>query len=131
MRYAMIMAGGAGTRLWPMSREHLPKQLIPFIGGKSLLEVANDRLIGILPDNRRYVCAGQIHRAAVQARLPGLNADQFLGEPVGRDTLNAVGLGAAVIAAGDPDAVIAVFTSDHIIEPVKQFQDIIDHGYRL
>ena len=131
MRYSMIMAGGSGTRLWPMSRESLPKQLIPFIDGKSLLQLANERLTSLVPDDCRYVCAGLKHRAAIQAALPGLSEAQFLGEPIGRDTLNAVGLGAAVIAARDPEAIIAVFTADHIIEPVDQFQKIVAHGYRL
>ena len=59
MRYALIIAGGSGTRLWPMSRGSLPKQLIPFISGKSLLEIAYERLEGLVPTDRRYVCAAK------------------------------------------------------------------------
>ena len=130
MRYALIMAGGSGTRLWPMSRAALPKQLIPFINGKSLLQLAADRLDGLVPAQNRFICAGQKH-AEVICRALGLPAEQFLGEPTGRDTLNAVGFSAAVIAQRDPDAVIAVFTADHVIQPVDQFQTIVAHGYRL
>lgn len=131
MRYALIIAGGSGTRLWPMSRDALPKQLIPFIEGKSLLEIAYARLEGLVPAERRYICAGEKHAEAVLAAVPGLLPAQFLGEPVGRDTLNAVGLGAAVIGRADPDAVIAVFTADHVIRPVERFREIIAEGFEL
>lgn len=131
MRYALIIAGGSGTRLWPMSRASLPKQLIPFIGGKSLLQLAFDRLEGLVPAENRYICAGQHHAGVILEALAGFSKEQFLGEPVGRDTLNAVGYSAAVIAARDPEAVIAVFTADHIIEPIEEFLKIVDHGFRL
>ena len=130
MRYAVIIAGGSGTRLWPMSRSRLPKQLIPFIGGKSLLQLAFDRLEGLVPGANRIVCASQNHAAVIRQAL-SLPEDQFLGEPVGRDTLNAVAYSAAVIAGRDPDAVIAVFTADHVIEPLDEFQKIVEHGFQL
>lgn len=130
MRYALIVAGGSGTRLWPMSRASLPKQLIPFINGKSLLQLAFDRLEGLVPSENRYICASQRH-ADLICRALGLPKEQFIGEPVGRDTLNAVGYSAAVIAERDPNAVIAVFTADHIIEPIDQFLAIVDQGFQL
>ncbi len=129
MRYALTIAGGSGTRLWPMSRAALPKQLIPFIGGRSLLEIAMRRLDGLVPAERRFVCAGQAHAEAIGRALPELGGEQFLGEPCGRDTLNAVGFSAAVLARRDPEAAIAVFTADHIIEPVDRFQAIVSAGW--
>ena len=131
MRYSVIMAGGSGTRLWPMSRAALPKQLIPFIDGKSLLEVAYDRFEGMIPVERRYVCAGERHREVILSAMPSLDDSRLLGEPIGRDTLGAVGFSAAVLAARDPDAVIGVFTADHLIQPADKFQRIVEEGFNL
>ena len=83
MRYAMIMAGGAGTRLWPMSRRDRPKQLIPLIDGRSLLSLAVDRLEGVVPPERRLLCTSESHRDLINEVLPVLTNDQILGEPVG------------------------------------------------
>lgn len=131
MRYAVIMAGGSGTRLWPMSLEKQPKQLIPFIKGRSLLEIAARRLEGLVPASQRLICAALRQEAMIRQVLPELGPHQYLGEPCGRDTLNAVGLSAAVLARTDPQAVIAIFTADHIIEPIPEFLRIVDQGYRL
>lgn len=130
-RYAMVMAGGSGTRLWPMSRMSRPKQLIPFLKGKSLLQISGERLEGVVAKDRRLVCASRGYAKDVIAAVDGLSQNNFLGEPVGRDTLNAVGFAAAVLAARDPDAIFAVLTSDHIIEPQSVFAQKIDLGFRL
>ena len=131
MRYALILAGGSGTRLWPMSRSQRPKQLIPLIGGKSLLAIAYERLEGLIEPERRYICAGCQHLGAILEALPQVSARQLLGEPVGRDTLNAIGFGAAIIAKSDPEATMAVFTADHLIEPIDEFRAIIARGFDL
>jgi len=130
-RYALIIAGGSGTRLWPMSRAAQPKQLIPFIHGKSLLQIAVDRLDGLVDDPHLYVCAGRGHQRAIVDAVEKVSDDRFLAEPVGRDTLNAVGFAAAVLHQRDPNAIIAVFTADHVIEPVEKFQAIIRQGFEL
>ena len=131
MRYAMIMAGGSGTRLWPMSRKSEPKQLLPFIAGRSLLQIAGERLEGVVPAERRLVCAADAYRAQVMAAVPALQPQNWLGEPTGRDTLNAVGFAAAVLARRDPDAVFAVVTSDHLITPQEEFARRLSEGFRL
>jgi len=131
MRHALIMAGGSGTRLWPMSRADRPKQLLPFLEGRSLLELALRRLDGLVPPERCVICAGRMHEAAIRRTLPEITPERFIGEPCGRDTLNAVGLGAAVLARRDPEAVLAVFTADHVIRPVDRFQEIVGKAYAL
>ncbi|MDG1898520.1 MAG: mannose-1-phosphate guanylyltransferase [Phycisphaerales bacterium] len=130
-RYAMIMAGGAGTRLWPMSRPEQPKQLIPFIEGRSLLQIAADRLEGVVPMERRLICTGRNHLDVIRRRLPEFTDDRLLGEPVGRDTLNAIGLTATVLAARDPEAIFAVLTADHLITPQDEFTRCMTLGFDL
>jgi mannose-1-phosphate guanylyltransferase len=122
MQYGVIMAGGAGTRLWPLSRGNKPKQLLSVLKGKSLLQLSYERLRGILPADRIFVCTASKHAVQVMENLPELPRENLLGEPVGRDTANAVGFSAAVIRKRDPDAVLAVVTADHVIEPVETFQ---------
>ncbi len=131
MRHAMIMAGGAGTRLWPISRREQPKQLAPFLNGRSLLEIAAHRLEGLVPAQRRHICAAEAHRAAIRAALPTFSDEQILGEPAGRDTVNAIGFTAAVLAKSDPDAIFAVLTADHLIEPVDRFRTHMDLAFRM
>jgi len=127
----MIMAGGAGTRLWPMSRQAMPKQLVPFIQGRSLLEIAADRLEGIVPEDRRYICTNERYREPILSSLPGFTDDRLIGEPALRDTVNAVGLAACVVAKRDPEAVFAVFTADHLIRPADVFQRCVDLAFTL
>jgi mannose-1-phosphate guanylyltransferase len=134
MRYAVIMAGGAGTRLWPMSRSGKPKQMLRFIQGEagqqqSLLQVAAGRLRGLVDAQNVYVCTGSSYAEQVLADLPLLGTKQLLGEPMGRDTANAVGFSAAVLHKRDPEASFAVVTADHIIEPVNVFQDALKKAF--
>ena len=82
MRYAVIMAGGAGTRLWPMSRTGKPKQLLRFIGGQSLLQIAAGRLRGLVDPKNVYVCTGAAYTQQVLDDLPLLPDSQLLGEPI-------------------------------------------------
>ena len=131
MRYAMIMAGGVGTRLWPMSRHQRPKQLLPLIKGKSLLQIAAARLEGMVPAERRLICTGEKFRPAIREAMPKFTNEQILGEPMGRDTVNAVGFTAAILAKEDPKAVFAVLTADHIIEPIMEFQRRLHVGFDL
>ncbi len=129
MQYGVIMAGGAGTRLWPLSRGDRPKQLLPVVRGRSLLQLSYERLRGILPAERIFVCTGAAHGQQVLENLPELPHENLLGEPEGRDTANAVGFPAAVLQKRDNDAVFAVVTADHVIEPVDQFQSSIKTAF--
>jgi mannose-1-phosphate guanylyltransferase len=107
MRYVVIMAGGSGTRLWPLSRKGTPKQLLKLIDGRSLLRLAFERAQRLVPDERILVVTGAPYLDNVAADLPELPRANLLGEPEGRDSLNAVAWPAAVLARRDPDAVIA------------------------
>jgi mannose-1-phosphate guanylyltransferase len=131
MRYGVIMAGGAGTRLWPLSRSDQPKQLLPVIRGKSLLQLSYQRLRGLLQPEQIFVCTAAAQGAAVLENLPELPPGNLLGEPQARDTANAVGFSAAVLAKRDPEAVCAVVTADHVIEPIAQFQNSVRKAFEL
>ena len=130
-RHGVVMAGGSGTRLWPMSRAALPKQLLPMKDGHSLLKLAYERLEGVVPAEHRYICASRAHEAPIRAELPRLSALGFLGEPMGRDTLNAVGLAATAVSKADPDGVMAVLTADHLIEPVGVLRERMAEAFAL
>ena len=102
MQYGLIMAGGSGTRLWPLSRKGQPKQLLQLIRGQSLLQLSYQRLRGFLPPERIYVVTKSEDADSVFANLPELPRENLLGEPEGRDTANAVGFAAAVLQKNLP-----------------------------
>ncbi|MCK5114470.1 MAG: mannose-1-phosphate guanylyltransferase [Phycisphaerae bacterium] len=121
MRYAVIMAGGSGKRLWPHSRQNCPKQLLRLVEGKSLIEIAVERLDGIFETENIFVITNQEYADQVAEVLPQLPRENIVGEPIGRDTANAIALGAEILAGKDDDATMVVFTADHIIRPQESF----------
>lgn len=126
---AVIMAGGSGTRLWPLSRRARPKQLLRIVEGRSLLARAFERLHAAFAPQDIYVIALAEHVPAIAKELPDLPASNLIGEPVGRDTTNAIALAAAILHHKDPDTVMGVFTADHLIRPVDGFVEVIRRGY--
>jgi mannose-1-phosphate guanylyltransferase len=131
MKHALIIAGGSGSRLWPLSREGRPKQLLTMADGMSLLEHAWSRMDGLIDERFRWVCAEEGWRTAVSALLPGLADERYIGEPEGRDTLAALALSCATIEQEDPDAIVAVFTADHVIEPADKMRAGFAAGFDL
>ena len=123
--WAVIPAGGAGTRLWPLSRSSSPKFLHDMTGaGRSLLQVTWDRL-GPLCGDHIMVVTGALHEAAVRAQLPGLAPTNLVAEPSPRDSMAAIGLAAAMLERRDPDAVIGSFAADHVIGEPEMFAECV------
>ncbi|MCW2579734.1 MAG: Mannose-phosphate guanylyltransferase [Blastococcus sp.] len=130
MRHAVIMAGGSGTRLWPLSRAGRPKQLLDVVAGDdgeahSLLAEAFLRVRAVVPADCVWVCTATRYAEQVRAELPELAPGRLILEPEPRDTANAVGLAAALVADIDPDAELAVVSADHVIRPVDRFADVL------
>ncbi len=120
--WAVIPAGGAGTRLWPLSRAAAPKFLHDLTGsGRTLLQATWDRLVPLTGD-RVLVVTGVAHADAVREQLPGLPGDQLLAEPAPRDSMAAIGWAAALLEARDPEAVLGSFAADHVIRDEDAFR---------
>lgn len=123
--WAVIPAGGAGTRLWPLSRAASPKFLHDLTGsGRSLLQETVDRLTPLVED-RFLVVTGTPHRAAVIAQLSALDSTAVLAEPSPRDSMAAIGLGAALLERRDPDAVMGSFAADHVVTDPDAFGEVV------
>jgi mannose-1-phosphate guanylyltransferase len=123
--WAVIPAGGAGTRLWPLSREACPKFLLDLTGeGRSLLQSTVARLAPLCGD-RVLVVTGQAHRDQVIAQLPDVRPEDIVGEPSRRDSMAAIGLAAAIIERRDPDAIIGAFAADHAIADADAFRSAV------
>lgn len=130
------MAGGAGTRLWPLSRKGRPKQLLRLFGGLSLLQHARRRLAAPTGPERRplfepdkiWVITSADYIELVGQELPDIPARNLIGEPMGRDTANAIGLAAHLVHQRDPQATMCVFTADHLIQPESAFANAVDIG---
>jgi mannose-1-phosphate guanylyltransferase len=120
--YAVIMAGGSGTRFWPASRRSRPKQFLAVAGQQPMLTATRERLGALVPDERVLVVAGEHQADLVREALPGLPPENLLLEPCARNTLPCVALAAAEIQRRDPDSVQAVLPADHVIAPVAAFQ---------
>ena len=113
--YAVIMAGGGGTRLWPLSRRDTPKQLLKIIKDKSLFRIALDRLSGLFSSDHIYIVTVEEQVAKLREQAPELPVENYLIEPMPKGTASVVGMAAAYLQKIDPDAVMAVLTADHVL----------------
>ena len=127
--HAVIMAGGVGTRLWPLSRATRPKQLLHLFGGKSLLRHSFERLADFIEPANINVITSERHVPLVHEELPELSEVNLWGEPAVRDTANAVCLSACLLQARDPEGVMGIFTADHLITPQEEFRNAVQNAY--
>ncbi|MEO8168981.1 MAG: sugar phosphate nucleotidyltransferase, partial [bacterium] len=125
--YPVIMAGGVGTRFWPRSREKSPKQLLEIVGKGTLIQNTVKRLTPFVDVRNIFVVTNKLQRGPTSKQLDVLNVDQekILLEPVGRNTAACIGLAALHIARLDPQGVMVVLPSDHLIEDLAEYERVI------
>lgn len=127
--YAMILAGGGGTRLWPLSRKNTPKQTLALTEERSMFRIAIDRLAPLFSPDRIFVVSGPRMTPSLRADALNIPSENFIVEPYARDNAAAVGLGLAAIAARDPDATVVLLTADHHIAAQDKFQATLRAAY--
>jgi mannose-1-phosphate guanylyltransferase len=120
--YPVILAGGRGTRFWPLSRKRRAKQLLPLNSAKSMIQETVERLEPLAPAQQFWIISNQDLRRPILQQLPGLDPNQVLAEPAGRNTTPAIGLASFFLERLDPNAVIGMFPSDHVIRDEAAFR---------
>jgi mannose-1-phosphate guanylyltransferase len=129
--YAVIMAGGSGTRLWPLSRQTRPKQMLSLFDERTLFQTAVERLDGVFSPDQIYVVTVEEQARGLREQAPEIPDKNFLLEPMPRGTASVVGLAATVLSLNDPEAVMAVLGSDHFIGNEPFFRDLLLAAYEL
>lgn len=123
--YAVIMAGGKGSRFWPRSRGHKPKHLLDITGTKTIIQETVERISPLIPPNRTLIITGAAHAEELRRQLPEIPPENILVEPVGRNTAPCIGLAAIHIRRRAGDAVMAVLPADHLISDGNPFLDTL------
>jgi len=129
--YAVIMAGGGGTRLWPVSRRERPKQLLPLLGNDTLFQSTVNRLAKLFPPERILVVTVAEQATVMQDQVPSIPVENYLIEPAPRGTASVVALAAAVLKTRDPQAVMAIQTADHYIRNNDLFRYLISTAFEV
>jgi len=131
MYHAVIMAGGTGTRLWPLSRKEQPKQALKLIGERTMFQHAVDRLAPLFPPERICVVTNAALAEILQQQAPELPAENFFLEPAGRNSAPAAGLAAIHLLRRDPDAIMVMLTADHYIVDTAHFRAALAAGEKV
>ncbi len=130
-RYAVVVAGGSGTRLWPLSRRDLPKQMQKFVSDKTLIDETVDRLSGIIPSENIFISTSVNYADKIKELLPNIPPENIIVEPTSRGTTAAFALFAATIYDMDPDAAIFSLASDHAVTGSNEFRSAIEETYHF
>ena len=126
MNYAVIMAGGTGTRFWPLSKKRKPKQFLSLFSEKTLLQETVNRLDGFIPQSRAMVITNRDYREWVSEQIPNIPKDFIIGEPVAKNTAPCIASAAAVLLRKDPDAVMMVMPADHQIQNRQALHSVLN-----
>lgn len=129
--YPVILAGGRGTRFWPLSRKKRAKQLLALDGKQTMIQQTAARLLPLAPAKKLWIITNEDLRPAIAQQLPKLPKAQLLAEPVGRNTAPAIGLAAFLLLRKDPAAVLGLFPSDHVIADEKRYSETLERGIEI
>lgn len=123
--YAVIMAGGVGSRFWPRSKKKMPKQLLKIIGEHTMIQATVNRLSGLIEKENIYIITNQVQRQEVINQLSEIPEENIIEEPFGRNTAACIGLASVIIKAKDPEAITIVLPADHIIKDEEKFKQVL------
>jgi len=126
--YAVIMAGGVGSRFWPRSKKKTPKQLLKIFGEHTMIEATVNRLAGLIEKENIFVITNELQRPEVINQLPDVPAENIIEEPFGRNTAACIGLASVIIKAKDPEAITIVLPADHIIKDEEKFKQVLENA---
>ena len=129
--YPVILAGGRGTRFWPLSRKRRAKQLLALDGEQTMIQQTVQRLLPLAAPNHFWIITNEELQAAIARQVPRLPKKQIIAEPVGKNTAPAIGLAAFLLHRLDPRATIGLFPSDHVIGDEKTYRDVIQRGTEI
>lgn len=129
--YIVIMAGGSGTRFWPLSRESMPKQLLRIEGEETLIQQTMGRVTPLIPSNRIFIVTNKNHADQMSYQLPEIKRENYIIEPTAKNTAAAIGFASAHIYHYNPDAVMVVLSADHVIKERDRFLDVLRDAIRV
>ncbi len=129
--YPVILAGGRGTRFWPLSRKKRAKQLLALDGKQTMIQQTVARLLPLASAKQCWIITNDDLRPEILRQLRKIPQDQIIAEPAGRNTAPAIGLAAFILQRADPDAVIGLFPSDHVVENAERFREVLLEGIEI